>query len=67
MHTGGGIQDSRLYAMSDVQMRQAVAFVETLCEEMTEMQIAKALERWELICEQKGWSRPVSIEVEFPG
>jgi len=53
--------------MSDVQMRQAVAFVETLCEEMTEMQIAKALERWELICEQKGWSRPVSIEVEFPG
>jgi hypothetical protein len=53
--------------MNDLEIKQAVAFVETLCDEMTELQIAKALERWELVCEQQGWSRPVEVEVEFPG
>jgi hypothetical protein len=49
----------------DLQMQQAVAFVETLCDEMTEIQIANALERWKLICEEQGWSRPA--EIEMPG
>jgi hypothetical protein len=46
-------------------MKQAVAFVETLCEEMTEFQIATALERWELICEQRGWNRPIELEIDI--
>jgi hypothetical protein len=42
---------------TDLQMEQAIAFVETLCEEMTEKQIAKALEQWEIICVLQGWNR----------
>jgi hypothetical protein len=43
-------------------MTQAVAFVETLCDEMTPSQIAKALDRWERICEHHGWSDAIEFE-----
>jgi hypothetical protein len=52
--------------MSDLQMKQAIAFVELLCEEMTELQIAAALEQWECLCEQEGWCRPIELEIGRP-
>jgi hypothetical protein len=46
-------------------MTQAIAFVETLCDEMTASQIANALERWELICEHHGWNESLGFEIEM--
>ncbi len=48
-------------------MTQAVAFVETLCDEMTPSQIAHALERWELICEHHGWNESLGFAIEMNG
>ena len=53
--------------MNDLQMTQAVAFVETLCDEMTASQIANALERWELICEHHGWNESLGFHIEMHG
>ncbi len=32
-----------------------VAYEEILMSEMTEIQLARVGERWELLCEQRGW------------
>jgi hypothetical protein len=45
---------------ADVQVQQAVALVDALCGEMTEVQIAKAMGRWDSICERQGWRNPRS-------
>jgi hypothetical protein len=48
-------------------MTQAIAFVETLCDEMTASQIANAMVRWELICEHHGWNESTGFDIEIPG
>jgi hypothetical protein len=47
-------------------MTQAVAFVETLCDEMSPSQIARALERWERICDHHGWSDAIEFDSRPP-
>jgi hypothetical protein len=62
----GRDENGRYVAVSDLSMEQAVAFVETLCQEMTELQITKALGRWELICVQQAWSPAAQLATELP-
>ena len=42
----------------DLSCAQAAAFAEVLLDELNGDQIARALERFELICEQRGWEHP---------
>jgi hypothetical protein len=62
----GGNENGGYIAVSDLSTVQAVAFVETLCQEMTELQISTALRRWELLCVQQALSPTKELEIELP-
>lgn len=44
--------------MSELEIARALAFIDLLMEELDSHQIARALERFELVCEQRGWAFP---------
>ncbi len=42
--------------MSAIEREQYIEYEGILMDEMTENQLRRAGERWELICEQRGWA-----------
>jgi hypothetical protein len=41
--------------MTKAETEQAVALVRTLVSHMADVEMAAAMEEWELICEERGW------------
>jgi hypothetical protein len=41
-----------------LQLEQVLDFARIAFEEIDEFQCARVMDRWELLCEEKGWSSP---------
>jgi hypothetical protein len=56
MHAGKSPMSPQ--ALFEIERAQAAAWAELLMEDMSPAQIAGKLERFELICFQRGWAYP---------